>query len=496
MKIPAKAMKASYGLFNLHLFVVMVFVLFFTLISDIIYAGTPQNNTLFFTINNPFTSIYLFLAIICLFIFATLPLRIYKQKTKKKLLLLNQSLERNIQLRTQDLEKEISERKKTELDIKKINAEYELLLATATLNQEKYYNLIQYLPAGILYLDTDGKILDMNPAFLNIMGSKSEDLSNTLNLLSLQQTIDAGIADDFKNCLITCKVVTNECLYFSYWGKRLFLHYIFTPIFNKKHEITSILGTFEDITERKNMEVTLKNSEKKLREANDAKDKFLSIIAHDIKTPFNAILGFSDLLREEYDKYSEEERKDFIRNINEAAEVTLKLLDNLLQWSRSQAGKMEVRPQNIDIYIIVKDTLDFLRATAEKKLIQFNTQIFENCKAFADKNTITTVIRNLISNAIKFSYSGGQITIQNRQLEKFIEISVSDNGIGMSNNEVKRLFKLDEKFKKEGTAREQGTGLGLILCKEFVEKNGGWIWAESEPGKGSSFKFTLPKEKS
>ncbi len=285
-------------------------------------------------------------------------------------------------------------------------------------------------------------------------------------------------------------------MYFSNWGKRVYIRYSFVPIKLEGSKTSHVLANIEDITSRKNAEIKIKESEQKLREVNLAKDKFFSIIAHDIKTPFNAILGFSGLLQDDFDNFNNDEKKTFIKNINDAAEITFKLLENLLEWSRSQTGKIIINPEKIDLSLLINDTISFLKPTAEKKSIQIHSDVNYNTTVFADINMITTTIRNLISNAIKFSFPNGLIKISVKNIDNFIEISIIDNGIGISNEDLSKIFKLDAHFKKEGTAHEQGTGLGLILCKEFVEKNGGWIWAESEPGKGSSFKFTLPKEKS
>ena len=416
------------------------------------------------------------------------------RNAKNNLQTLNDTLENRIEERTQELQKKITEKEEAEEKLQQANQEYKKLLQTLKTGEQKYFNLVKYSPWGIAYYAIDGQVLEVNQALLSILASENEEVTLNQNLLTLQQAIDAGLVDSFRECINEAKVVTNECLYFSSWGKRMYMRYIFTPLLSDQGEVQNVLGTFEDITDRKNVEVTLKNSEVKLKEANASKDTFLSIIAHDIKTPFNAILGFSDLLNDGYDSYSETDKKDFIRNIFEAAEITLKILDNLLQWSRSQTGKLIIKPENINICAIITETIEFLKSSAEKKTITIISECNSDCMAFADEQMITTVIRNLLSNAIKFTFTGGKIRISIREFEKYLEITISDDGIGMKEFELKKLFSIEEKFSKEGTAREQGTGLGLILCKEFIEKNSGWIWAESKPGEGSSFKFTLPKE--
>lgn len=245
--------------------------------------------------------------------------------------------------------------------------------------------------------------------------------------------------------------------------------------------------------QRKQSEEALKESEKNLRESNISKDKFFSIIAHDLRGPFNAIIGFSELLNTELDSFNEMERRTMIRNIHDASVSTFKLLENLLEWSRIQTGRTRPNPENVDISTIVNTSLTFLKPMAEKKKIKLFSGIHFGTIAFCDENMITTVIRNLISNAIKFTNPLGDIRIWATEKEKVIEVVIADNGVGIPPENQAKLFRLDESVKTRGTSGEVGTGLGLILCREFIELNGGRIWVESVPDKGSQFKFTLQK---
>jgi PAS domain S-box-containing protein len=257
----------------------------------------------------------------------------------------------------------------------------------------------------------------------------------------------------------------------------------------------AILVVAIDVTERKEAESILIDSEKQLRKANAMKDKFFSIIAHDLKNPFNAILGFSNLLFEAYDNFDDTQRKTFIKNICDASGSTFKLLQNLLEWSRTQTGKIEINPEKVDINIAVQENIAVLKSAAEGKKIKIRTKIPQNTFVFADDNMVKAVIRNLLSNAIKFTGTGGSVEISTLNSGSEIEVSITDNGLGIEPENLPRLFRIDDQFKTKGTHDEQGSGLGLILCKEFVEMNGGKIWVESKSGKGSSFKFTLPSGK-
>jgi len=265
--------------------------------------------------------------------------------------------------------------------------------------------------------------------------------------------------------------------------------------FNDQH--LKILGllTFQiSLTiHRRQSEEALKKSEEHLRESNISKDKFFSIIAHDLRGPFNAIIGFSDLLFNDYESLEESEKMTMIKNIHDASVGTFKLLENLLEWSRIRTGRTVPNPDNLDLSTVANSTLGFLKAFAEKKNIKLFSGIHFGTIAYCDENMITTVIRNLIANAIKFTDPGGNVRIWASNKEEYIEVTVADSGIGISAENINKLFRLDESIKTRGTSGEQGTGLGLLLSKEFIELNNGKIWVESEPGKGSQFHFTLPK---
>ena len=224
---------------------------------------------------------------------------------------------------------------------------------------------------------------------------------------------------------------------------------------------------------------------------NKTKDKFFSIIAHDLKNPFHAIIGFSELLSKDFHDMDEKQKIGLIELINVSSESAFSLLENLLQWARTQTDKIKFTPENIDIHSIVESTLNLHRISAEKKKIEIKSHVKKNNFAYADKNMITTVVRNLISNAIKFTKSNGKIEIACDGTEKAVEITISDNGVGINKDNLENLFRIDSYYSTSGTMGESGTGLGLIICKEFIEKNGGKISVVSEEGKGSAFTFRL-----
>jgi signal transduction histidine kinase/uncharacterized protein HemY len=239
----------------------------------------------------------------------------------------------------------------------------------------------------------------------------------------------------------------------------------------------------------------LTESETKLREANATKDKFFSIIAHDLRNPFNSIMGLSGLLKDEWGHLSEDNKKKFISNIRLSSENVYRLLENLLQWSRAQVGTMEYNPVNFRLAEVVDENICLLQSQAGRKNISLASTVPALLEVHSSVNMLTTVLRNLLSNAVKFTPEGGLVKISSHARDGMVEVAVEDNGIGISPEDVEKLFRPDQNFRRKGTNNEDGTGLGLILCKEFVEKNGGQIRVESEPDKGSRFIFTVQPKK-
>jgi signal transduction histidine kinase len=240
----------------------------------------------------------------------------------------------------------------------------------------------------------------------------------------------------------------------------------------------------------------IEKSEQELRVLNASKNKFFSIIAHDLKNPFHTVMGYSFLLSKDYDRFTEEERRKFAFDINQSTNKIFRLLQNLLEWSRSQTGRLEFSPIETDFKRILENAVSVLHSLAGQKQISLKYIYDSDLKVFADPLMIETVLRNLINNAIKFTSDEGSVEIEAKKDGGNVVVSITDNGIGISEEDVANLFRIDSKVKRKGTNNEDGTGLGLILCKEFVEKNNGTIWVESEAGKGSSFKFTIPALKS
>jgi signal transduction histidine kinase len=249
---------------------------------------------------------------------------------------------------------------------------------------------------------------------------------------------------------------------------------------------------FSDITDQHKAEETLINNEIHLRHLNATKDKFFSIIAHDLRSPFNSILGFSQLLSDCVHAKDYEHVEQYASIIEKSTMRTMDLLTNLLEWSRAQTGRMEFMPEYLELNGVLNNVLELLEQTAQQKSITINRDEFPSVTVYADRKLTSTILRNLLSNAIKFTHPGGEIKLTAKLTGEMLQICVSDNGIGMKKDDVKKLFRIEESYSTKGTLNEQGTGLGLLLCKEFVEKQGGKIHVESDYEKGSVFCFTLP----
>jgi len=229
-----------------------------------------------------------------------------------------------------------------------------------------------------------------------------------------------------------------------------------------------------------------------LAQINATKDRFFSIIGHDLKAPFNSILGFSEILIEQINNKNDDSIEKYAKIIHDSSERAFLLLGNLLEWSQTQTGKMQFNPKSFNLITEVNAVKELLNEMALQKSITIEIEIQENLMVFADKEMINTVLRNLVSNAIKFTQTSGRITISAKKIKNDLIVNITDNGIGMPKEHIVKLFTVSDNYSTPGTQNEKGTGLGLILCKEFVEKNNGKIWVESIVGNGSSFYFSLP----
>jgi PAS domain S-box-containing protein len=333
------------------------------------------------------------------------------------------------------------------------------------------------------------KITDINCAVTNTFGySKKELVGKTMSFINVNER-KKDSAERIK------KLLTGAQLKYESVSRKKDGSIIQVDMSEKSITIGNknyIYLIERDISERKKWETEILEIQRKLEEENSSKDKFFSIISHDLRAPFSALLGISQLLEEEYDEMDDTERKEMIHVARNSSKNIYQLLDGLLEWSRAKSGRMEYLPLNINLKETSDQGILILIQNAKNKNIKVINNIKLNSFAYADEIMFKTILRNLITNAIKFTQSNGEIIIDSNVINDKIEISVLDNGIGMTEADVNKLFRIDVHHTTVGTENESGTGIGLILCKELVEKHGGEIWVESELGKGSCFRFTLP----
>jgi PAS domain S-box-containing protein len=370
----------------------------------------------------------------------------------------------------------------TDITDKKI-AEHELRKLSLAVEQS---------PDTIIITDTNGNIEYVNPKTVEITGYTFEELrGKNPSILKSGETSQ----DEYKILWKTIKSGKQWTGTFHNKRKDGSLYWesaSVTPILDAKGKITNYLAIKEDITEQKKAQDELVASEAKLKEANATKDKLFSIIAHDLRGPIGSFLPVLEMLTQE-DDLDEDDRNALMDGLLQASKTAFSLLENLLNWARSQSNGIELKPDHFNVNEIINHNVDLLSTTAAQKAIKIAVKTEDGLTAFADQDSINLVIRNLLSNAIKFTRNQGAITISAYNKEQQVVITVEDNGVGINQEVMAKLFSINSSHTSSGTNQEKGSGLGLVLCKDFVEKNGGEIRVESVLGEGSRFIFTIPK---
>lgn len=415
-----------------------------------------------------------------------------KDKTKDKLL---EELAR--------LQTEINELKKTELNSKEIKTEL-------TAQHRLYLDFTNSLPGGVYRIRV----------FPN--GRSDENWQNTEEAPYKFEFINDGFCEIFKvtrqvaennPALLVSRIVDADRPGFArmnskanlelspfLWEGRLkiegeivWIHFESIPMPLENGEVIWT-GMLYDITEHKKTEQRLKIKTEALAKANAEKDKFFSIIAHDLRSPLNSIFGLSRILVEQIQQKDFEKVAAHSEVINQTSQNAIDLLMNLMEWSQSKTGMMKYNPDYFDMKDIIEENLFVFTDIAEQKSIILNSSLSSTIPVYADKDMINTIVRNLVSNAVKFTNQGGIINISTRINIEQVTVSIRDTGVGMSTSFIEKIFSMDENCSTLGTQNETGTGLGLVLCREFIEKHKGKIWIESMPGKGSVFYFTIPRQ--
>lgn len=367
-------------------------------------------------------------------------------------------------------------------------------LLTTTVSRNYVEKIIKSMADTLIVINADenSTIRTVNDATLNLLEYENNDLvGNPIN-----QILSTDILDNIKPDKLTdeSNVKSIETIYKTKSGEEIPVSLSVTTLKSRKGLTYGALYVARDIRQQREAERKIKEYVKQLKQLNASKDRFFSIIAHDLRNPFTAVLGCADILAKDAEKMDGKEIKGFSADLYKQSKSIYDLLENLLEWSRIQTGSMKYNPSNMNLCAFINELTGIYNSLLNQKKISLNVNCNTEIKVFADENMLSTVFRNLTSNAIKFTKEEGSIFIGAKELDdKFIEVSVKDTGIGIPVDAQEKLFKIDEHLSTKGTNNEEGTGLGLILCKDLVNKNGGEIYLESEPGEGTNFKFTIPK---
>jgi len=350
-------------------------------------------------------------------------------------------------------------------------------------SEEQYRTLTENLPELIIRLDNNFNYIYINSAFEKIISSgqfsfihKGFNADNTDSYLPVQLLEGLKKAKTDKTAQQVNFNLTNNGIDYYFYAQ-------IVPEYNTVPE--TFLMIWFDVT-------SIRNAERDLKELNATKDKLFSIIAHDLRNPFTSLLSYSEILQRNAATYTPAQVKQFAVKVNDTAKRTYMLLENLLDWARVQTGALSPTKEILSVNELISAAKSLYEPVATTKGIQIIISSPDNLEICADRHMINTVIRNLISNAIKFTYSKGEITISTRRRAQDVLFSISDTGTGIAKEELDQLLKENSQTSKPGTSNEKGTGLGLLLCKEFIHLSDGTIWAESEYGMGTTFYFTVP----
>lgn len=353
-------------------------------------------------------------------------------------------------------------------------------------SETNFRSIYETTNVGIAIKDAHGYYISANKAFENIIGFTEDELKeihfthfvSPEDLESVLQIHKQLLSNQINKYTLEKKIVTKS-------GETIWGNVNIAAIRDIDNKTTSCISVLVDVSERRTHEEKLKN-------INATKDKFFSIISHDLQNPLIGIIGLSEILKDKVDTIESWERDKMIRWIIEGSQTVKNLLTNLLEWSRSQSNQIELQPTQLNLYEIVENNIFIFKNLAEYKRVTILNKIPEYFSVWIDVNILNTIIRNLITNAIKFSHSESSIEIDILIDDKNCIVSVKDFGIGMTPLQLEKLFIPNKKVSTPGTSNERGTGFGLILCKEFVDRYNGKIWATSSPDQGATFSFSIP----
>lgn len=366
----------------------------------------------------------------------------------------------------------------------------------------KYRELFNNANDFILTADLEGNITNANRTLLKYLRT---DLKSLMlhNVFEFIREEDLELATGIKDKMLSGESEFTFELKAYGVDRQHLIYEVKASLINLNGQPVGVQCIFSDITARREASLQLEKLNESLIELNTTKDKFFSIIAHDLRNPYSSMIGFSEMLLEDLDNMSKDEIRDSLKIVHTSAKNSFSLLENLLAWSRLETGHMKFAPVEVNLVNAVEDVVNVLFSLAYRKKIDINNLVEPDVVVMADKNMLNTILNNLLMNAIKFTHPGGEITIfsapyasGNELIKDYIKISVADTGVGMDAETTEKLFSSNRMVSNPGTDKEQGTGLGLLLTREMVEKHGGKIMVQSSPGEGSVFSFLIPAHQS
>ena len=362
-------------------------------------------------------------------------------------------------------------------------------------SESRFKEMANTAPVMIWIADIEGLFSFVNRVWLEYSGGElgnqlglnwlnqvhPEDVNNLLNIYRTSNNGKKSFSVEFR-----LKNKSDEFQWMLLKGK---------PRFGRENIYLGFIGSCINIQEQKEIEDKISKLNEELLQTIKTRDRFFSIISHDLRSPLSGLMGILDILNTSFETMADSEKKEIISDATIVSKTTYTLLENLLEWSRIQTGTIYYNPENLSIHRLAENISSLYAQNMKDKNIIFYNDTKPDHLAFADRSMAETILRNLISNAIKFSYKGGSIIISSKVENEMLIIEVNDKGVGMNDDKIKNLFKGEATVSSNGTEKESGTGLGLIICKEFVEKHSGEIWVESKKNEGSTFYFSIPLAK-
>jgi len=389
-----------------------------------------------------------------------------------------------ISAKNEELEKQKWEITNQALKLKKANVELIKLSKVASETDN-----------AIAIFDNEGNMEWVNEGFTRLYGYTYEEYAKERNINLLEGSDNPNITEAVKSCLENKKSVVYEYKTTNKKGKEIWAQTTLTHVIEKNGETINLVAIDSDITKLKQAEKEIEEQRDKLAISNATKNKFFRIIAHDLRNPMSTLAGSTNIIFNDFEEYDKEQTKAFIGELNRLSQTTFNLLENLLDWSTSQMGEIKFSPKHLNIKSLTEENLELIDRKVDTKNIELKTNLKDHCAAFADEDMVKTIIRNLLSNAVKFTPENGTIEITCGAInDDYLKYSVKDTGIGINQEDQKKLFRIDAHHTTPGLSNEKGSGLGLILCKEFIEKNGGEIKIISDPQKGTTIEFTLKRK--